>query len=72
MTAAHERYEAAFAGPDAPFAFVDIDAAAANGREMLARAGTKPILIPGRAICSGAQRCSPDQSVQRSATRAFG
>lgn len=46
----YERYEAAFAGRDAPFAFVDLDAAAANGREMLARAAGKPIRVASKSV----------------------
>ena len=35
----HARYETAFEGRDAPFAFVDLDAMWSNADEMLARAG---------------------------------
>src|SRR3954466_844270 len=54
MDAAHARYEAAFAGRDAPFAFVDLDAMWSNGDEMLARAGGKPIRVASKSV-----RCRP-------------
>jgi D-serine deaminase-like pyridoxal phosphate-dependent protein len=50
----HARYEAAFAGRDAPFAFVDIDAMWSNGDEMLGRAGGKPIRVASKSV-----RCRP-------------
>jgi D-serine deaminase-like pyridoxal phosphate-dependent protein len=50
----HARYEAAFAGRDAPFAFVDLDAMWSNADEMLARAGTKPIRVASKSV-----RCRP-------------
>jgi D-serine deaminase-like pyridoxal phosphate-dependent protein len=50
MDAAHARYEAAFAGRDAPFAFVDLDAMWANSDEMLARAGGKPIRVATKSV----------------------
>src|SRR3954453_1687554 len=43
MDPAHARYETAFEGRDAPFAFVDLDAMWSNAGEMLARAGGKPL-----------------------------
>src|SRR3954469_15614330 len=52
--AAHVRYEAAFEGRDAPFAFVDLDAMWANADEMLARAGGKPIRVASKSV-----RCRP-------------
>ncbi|MEA2409596.1 MAG: hypothetical protein QOC77_157, partial [Thermoleophilaceae bacterium] len=52
--AAHARYETAFEGRDAPFAFVDIDAMWANADEMLARAGGKPIRVATKSV-----RCRP-------------
>src|SRR4051794_26383819 len=52
--AAHARYEAAFEGRDAPFAFVDLDAMWSNAREMLARAGEKPIRVASKSV-----RCRP-------------
>src|SRR3954452_6983962 len=47
---AHARYEAAFEGRDAPFAFVDLDAMWSNGDEMLARAGRKPIRVASKSV----------------------
>src|SRR4051812_35702056 len=52
--AAHARYEAAFEGRDAPFAFVDLDAMWANADEMLARAAGKPIRVASKSV-----RCRP-------------
>jgi D-serine deaminase-like pyridoxal phosphate-dependent protein len=46
----HERYEAIFAGVEAPFAFADLDAMAANGEEMLGRAGGKPIRVASKSL----------------------
>src|SRR3954447_2968838 len=46
----HARYEAAFKGRDAPFAFVDLDAMWANAGEMLARAGGKPIRVATKSV----------------------
>src|SRR4051794_12114591 len=46
----HARYEAAFEGRDAPFAFVDLDAMWANAGEMLARAGGKPIRVASKSV----------------------
>ena len=42
---AYDRLETAFAGRDAPFAFVDLDALWSNAHEMLGRAGPKPIRV---------------------------
>src|SRR3954468_11654832 len=50
MSDAHSRYEAAFAGRDAPFAFVDLDAMWSNSDEMLARAGGKPIRVATKSV----------------------
>jgi D-serine deaminase-like pyridoxal phosphate-dependent protein len=50
----YERYEQAFAGRDAPFAFVDLDALEANGRDLLRAAGGKPIRVATKSI-----RCRP-------------
>jgi D-serine deaminase-like pyridoxal phosphate-dependent protein len=50
MDAAHARYEAAFEGRDAPFAFVDLDAMWANSDEMLGRAGGKPIRVATKSV----------------------
>jgi D-serine deaminase-like pyridoxal phosphate-dependent protein len=50
----HARYETAFAGRDAPFAFVDLDAMWSNADEMLGRAGGKPIRIASKSV-----RCRP-------------
>src|SRR5680860_1755029 len=46
----HERYEATFAAVEAPFAFVDLDAMAANAGEMLGRAGGKPIRVASKSL----------------------
>jgi D-serine deaminase-like pyridoxal phosphate-dependent protein len=50
MDPAHARYEAAFEGRDAPFAFVDLDAMWSNADEMLARAGAKPIRVASKSV----------------------
>src|SRR4051812_20322817 len=50
MDPAHARYEAAFEGRDAPFAFVDLDAMWSNSDEMLARAGGKPIRVATKSV----------------------
>ena len=51
------RYEAAFAGLQAPFAFVDLDAMWANSADMLARAAGKPIRVASKSLrCRGLQR----------------
>jgi D-serine deaminase-like pyridoxal phosphate-dependent protein len=54
MDSAHARYEVAFEGRDAPFAFVDLDAMWSNADEMLARAGGKPIRVASKSV-----RCRP-------------
>src|SRR3954447_6605511 len=54
MDSAYARYEAAFEGRDAPFAFVDLDAMWSNGDEILARAGGKPIRVASKSV-----RCRP-------------
>jgi D-serine deaminase-like pyridoxal phosphate-dependent protein len=46
----HERYERIFAEVEAPFAFVDLEAMWANGAEMLARAGGKPIRVATKSV----------------------
>ncbi len=46
----YDRYEAAFEGIEAPFAFVDLDALAANGAEMLGRAAGKPIRVASKSV----------------------
>lgn len=48
------RYEAAFAGRDAPFAFVDLDAMWANASDLLRAAGGKPIRVATKSL-----RCRP-------------
>src|SRR3954467_9740154 len=50
MNPAHARYETAFEGRDAPFAFVDLDAMWSNADEMLARAGGKPIRVATKSV----------------------
>jgi D-serine deaminase-like pyridoxal phosphate-dependent protein len=46
----YEQYEQAFAEVEAPFAFVDLDAMAANAAEMLGRAGGKPIRVASKSL----------------------
>jgi D-serine deaminase-like pyridoxal phosphate-dependent protein len=46
----HEELEAIFAAVEAPFAFVDLDALAANSAEMLGRAGGKPIRVASKSL----------------------
>jgi D-serine deaminase-like pyridoxal phosphate-dependent protein len=46
----YEELEQIFAGVDAPFAFVDLDAMWSNGREMLARAGGTPIRVASKSV----------------------
>jgi D-serine deaminase-like pyridoxal phosphate-dependent protein len=50
----YEELEAIFAGIDAPFALVDLDAMWSNGREMLARAQGTPIRVASKSV-----RCRP-------------
>jgi D-serine deaminase-like pyridoxal phosphate-dependent protein len=51
------RYEEAFAGHDAPLAFVDLDAMWGNAGQMLARAGHKPIRVASKSLrCRSLQR----------------
>src|SRR3954454_3170143 len=65
MDQAHARYDAAFEGRDAPFAFVDLDAMWANSDEMLARAGGKPIRVATKSV-----RCrSIQQAIARRSDR---
>lgn len=49
-TRSHADYEAIFAEVEAPFAFVDLDAMAANAAEMLGRAGGKPIRVASKSL----------------------
>ena len=46
----HARYEEVFAEVEAPFAFVDLDAMAANAAAMLERAGGKPIRVATKSL----------------------
>ncbi len=46
----HEEYESIFAAVEAPFAFVDLDALAANSAQMLGRAGGKPIRVASKSL----------------------
>lgn len=46
----YERYEEVFAAVEAPFAFVDLDAMAANSAAMLGRAGAKPIRVASKSL----------------------
>src|SRR5215211_6475245 len=49
-----ESYERAFAGVEAPFALVDLDALWANAADMLARARGKPIRVASKSVrCRG-------------------
>ncbi|MGH2741841.1 MAG: alanine racemase [Thermoleophilaceae bacterium] len=50
----YEGLESIFAGIDAPFALVDLDAMWSNGREMLARAQGTPIRVASKSV-----RCRP-------------
>lgn len=50
----HERYEAAFAGVEAPFALVDLDAMWKNADDLLRRAAGKPVRVATKSI-----RCRP-------------
>jgi D-serine deaminase-like pyridoxal phosphate-dependent protein len=50
VTGRYERYEKAFGNRDAPFAFVDLDALEANGRDMLAKAAGKPIRVATKSV----------------------
>jgi D-serine deaminase-like pyridoxal phosphate-dependent protein len=50
----YERYERAFAGVEAPFALVDMDAFWSNGHDMLRRASGKPIRVASKSV-----RCRP-------------
>ena len=49
-TRSYEQYESIFAEVEAPFAFVDLDAMAANAAEMLGRAGGKPIRVASKSL----------------------
>jgi D-serine deaminase-like pyridoxal phosphate-dependent protein len=50
MDPAYARYETAFEGRDAPFAFVDLGGMWSNAAEMLARAGGKPIRVASKSV----------------------
>jgi D-serine deaminase-like pyridoxal phosphate-dependent protein len=50
----YEELERIFAGVDAPFALVDLDALWANARELLGRAAGKPIRVASKSV-----RCRP-------------
>jgi D-serine deaminase-like pyridoxal phosphate-dependent protein len=54
LTQAYRRYEHALAAVEAPFAFVDLDAMWQNARDMLRRAGAKPIRVASKSV-----RCRP-------------
>ncbi|HYP47897.1 MAG TPA: alanine racemase, partial [Thermoleophilaceae bacterium] len=45
-----EELESIFAGLEAPFAFVDLDAMWSNGREMLGRAAGKPLRVASKSV----------------------
>ena len=46
----YEEMESIFAGVDAPFALVDLDAMWSNGQEMLARAQSTPIRVASKSV----------------------
>jgi D-serine deaminase-like pyridoxal phosphate-dependent protein len=46
----HEELERIFAGVDAPFALVDLDAMWSNARELLGRAGGTPIRVASKSV----------------------
>ncbi len=48
--ATYQRYETIFAGRDAPFAFVDLDALRSNASWMLANSGGLPIRVASKSI----------------------
>jgi D-serine deaminase-like pyridoxal phosphate-dependent protein len=48
--ALHDRFETIFEGIEAPFAFVDLDALAANADSMLSRAAGKPIRVASKSV----------------------
>ena len=48
--AIYARYEGIFQGIEAPFAFVDLDAVAANAGEMLGRSSGKPIRVASKSV----------------------
>lgn len=50
----YERYERAFAGVEAPFAFVDMDAMWHNAADLLRRAGGTPVRVASKSL-----RCRP-------------
>jgi D-serine deaminase-like pyridoxal phosphate-dependent protein len=50
MVRSYEELESIFAGVDAPFALVDLDAMWSNGREMLARARGTPIRVASKSV----------------------
>jgi D-serine deaminase-like pyridoxal phosphate-dependent protein len=49
-SALHDRYEAIFEGIEPPFAFVDLEALAANADSMLERGAGKPIRIASKSV----------------------
>ncbi|HUH80279.1 MAG TPA: amino acid deaminase/aldolase [Solirubrobacteraceae bacterium] len=56
------RYSQAFAGLEAPFAFVDLDALHLNALQMLERAAGKPIRLASKSLrCRGMQRLLLDR-----------
>jgi D-serine deaminase-like pyridoxal phosphate-dependent protein len=52
LAGVHARYESAFEGVDAPFAFVDLDALGSNARKLLAQAAGTPIRIASKSVRS--------------------
>ena len=53
-TGDYERFEAIFAGTDAPLALVDLDAMWANAGDILRRAGGKPVRVASKSVrCRG-------------------
>lgn len=60
-----QRYEAAFADVDAPFAFVDVDALWANSAQILTRAGEKPVRVASKSVrCRAVLREILDSNVR--------
>jgi D-serine deaminase-like pyridoxal phosphate-dependent protein len=57
-----ERYGTAFAGTDAPFAFVDLDALWSNSADLLRRSAGKPIRVASKSLrCRALQRTILDR-----------
>jgi D-serine deaminase-like pyridoxal phosphate-dependent protein len=70
----YETYKAAFQGRQMPFAYVDLDLLDANIRQIVARAGGKPIRVASKSIRSlpilqrilaAARRCAACSALPR-------